>query len=224
MRKALLPSGTARVEYLQDPSDSEDSGLKNMRHFWTWVLLGCTLGLGSGCRTYQYRLTQPATAAQVITRQTVTVRYEPLEYQFSRDHERLAVRIVNPTEDRIGLRPDRSYVVDPRGESHPLHGRVIGPHSFTFMRLPPEPVSGQVMAPFGPGLGWGPGFYGYGYGPYAYYGGFYGGYYGPSVATYQVITPYDWNWGTGPARLRLTYDRNGKAFEHEFEFIREPQR
>ena len=43
----------------------------------------------------------------------------------------------------------------------------------------------------------------------------------PPVAYYQVSTVFDWNWKTGPARLRLTYDRNGQTFEHDLEIIRE---
>lgn len=192
-----------------------------MKCNWTLVLVAVTALAASGCRTYNYRMVQPAASAQVIGKQAITVRYDPLEYRFSRDRDRLAMRIINPTADRIVLRGDRSFVIDPQGESHPLHGRVIGPRSFAAFRLPPEPAGGEVIGSYGPG--WGPGFYSYG--PYPYYGyGFYGGFYGPPIATYQVHTPYDWAWRSGPARLRLGYERNGKLFEQDFEFVRERQR
>ncbi len=186
-------------------------------------LLGLAVVLG-GCRTYDYRLVQPAGVAPVTDKEVVRVRVDPLEYAFSRYKDRLAVRISNPTDDPIALLGTKSYVIDPRGESHPLGGRVIGPHSFTRLLLPPEPISGQIVGAWGPGWGWGPGVY-WGYGPYyPYYAPFYDPFmYMPPTATYEVRTPYDWHWGTGPARLRLTYDRKGQTFEQNMEIVREPK-
>jgi hypothetical protein len=160
----------------------------------------------------------------VVADVPVMIRYEPLEYQLARYHDRLSMRIINPTEDRIMLAGNRSYVVDPRGESHPFNSRVIAPHSYTQFLLPPLPITYSYPDywAWGPGWGWG---WGWGWhDPFwsPYYGpGFYGP---PPVATYQIITPYNWDWKTGPARLRLTYDRNGKDFEHDFEFVREPRK
>ncbi|HWW00184.1 MAG TPA: hypothetical protein VNZ64_10855 [Candidatus Acidoferrum sp.] len=174
----------------------------------------------SGCHTYQYRIVQPATSPSVVADQPVTVRLDPLEYHLRRVHDRLEVTISNPTDDRLALLGNRSYVVDPRGESHPLRGHVLGPHSFTRMFLPPPPLTYPYpdWAAWGWGWGWGP------YNPFwsPYYGSVYWG--PPPVAYYQVTTAYDWGWKTGPARLRLTYERNGKTFEHDFEFIREPMK
>jgi hypothetical protein len=42
----------------------------------------------------------------------------------------LSIRIDNPTDDRISLLSDGSYVIGPDGQSHPLQGRVIGAHNF----------------------------------------------------------------------------------------------
>src|ERR1700756_1975432 len=102
--------------------------------------------------------------------------------------------IINPTVENITLRGDQSYVVDPRGESHPVRGGMIAPHSYSAMLWPPSPVSGTVVYPdyYAPGW-WG---YPYGWGPY--YGGFY---YGPAVSYYEVQTPFDWIWDVGPARF-----------------------
>jgi hypothetical protein len=41
------------------------------------------------------------------------------------------------------------------------------------------------------------------------------------LGRWPARAPYDWTWNTGPALFRLTYDRNNKIFEHNFEIIRE---
>ncbi|MDB6109193.1 MAG: hypothetical protein JWR69_943, partial [Pedosphaera sp.] len=78
---------------------------------------------------------------------------------------------------------------------------------------------------YGSGGGWGGGWGGWG-GPYSPYGGgFYNDfYYSPAPWYYEIRTPYDWEWKTGPARLRLSYERNGQTFEHNFEIIREREK
>jgi hypothetical protein len=181
-------------------------------------LLLTAAALVSGCRTYDYQIVRPAPGGRIAD-QPVTIQYEPLQYRLSRQHERLALHISNPTDDRITLRGDRSYVVDPQGESHPVRGRVIGPHSYTRMLLPPEPITYPY---YGYGAGWGGGWGG----PYSpYWDGFYNDfYYSPSVWYYQTRTPYDWEWKTGLARLHLSYERNGQTFAHDFEFIREREK
>ncbi|MDB6123672.1 MAG: hypothetical protein JWQ71_2665 [Pedosphaera sp.] len=171
----------------------------------------------SGCKTYDYRVVEPANLAQRITKQPVTLHYDPLEYRMARSGGFLAMNIVNPTDDRIVLRGNRSYVIDPQGETHPIRDRVIGPHSFTRMSVPPVPLRYQTMGPY---WGWGVGM-GYPFSPF--YGAFYNDfYYGPDYINYEVTTQYDWEWKTGPARLRLAYDRDGKSFDHNFVIIREP--
>jgi len=176
----------------------------------------------AGCRTYDYRVVQPPGVPGVIADQPVIVHYDPLDYRLSRQRNRLNVRINNPSEDRIILTGNKSFVVDPQGESHPIRGRPIGPHSYVWLSLPPVPITYAY-----PDYGWGPGWgVGMGWGWYdPFWGPFYGGYWGPPpVSYYQIVTPYDWTWKTGPVRLRLTYDRNGKTFEHDFEIVREPRK
>ncbi|MDB6017606.1 MAG: hypothetical protein JWR19_2095 [Pedosphaera sp.] len=193
-----------------------------MKPILFFPLLLAAATLFSGCRTYDYRIVQPPNVPGPIADQTVVVPYDPLEYRFVRRHDYLDMRIANPTEDRIVLLGNRSYVVDPNGESHPVRGRAIAPHSYTSMLLPPRPLTYEVTAPYygwGGGWGWGPRF------GDPFWGGFYDGYYGgPYVATYNIITPFDWEWRTGLVRLRLTYDRNGKTFDHYFEIVREPEK
>jgi hypothetical protein len=149
----------------------------------------------------------------------VAVRYEPLEYYFARVRERLAMRVTNPTDDQVTLRADKSFVVDPRGESHPVPGLVIGPHSYARMLLPPRPATAEVVGYYGYPWAWGPGVYGYGA---PFWHGYYDPFmYGPAVTYLQIHTPYDWIWRTGPIQLHLSYERKGQAFEHSFEIVRE---
>src|SRR5215472_13967840 len=119
--------------------------------------------MAAGCRTYQYRIVQPSQAANsIIAAQPVAVPYDPLEYHFARLRDRLAMRINNPTENQVVLRADKSFVVDVRGESHPVPGWVVGPHSYARMFLPPRPATAEVFGYYGYPWVWGPGYYGYG--------------------------------------------------------------
>ncbi|MDB6020219.1 MAG: hypothetical protein JWQ04_76 [Pedosphaera sp.] len=176
--------------------------------------------LVTGCATYDYQITEPASLARHVADVPVAVAYDPLEYRFVRHKDRLGVTIMNPTDDRITLLGDRSYLVDPRGESHPIRGRVVAPHSYARMLLPPVPVSGETTVfPTYPyySPGWyGPGWYGPG-SPY-FWGDYY---YGPVTSYYRIRTPYDWKWDVGPARFRFTYDRAGRLFDHDFVIVRE---
>ncbi len=180
------------------------------------LLLAGLVALSSGCVSYRYRVVEPSTGAPPVASQPVFIHYDPLDYRLSKDHDRLAMQISNPTSDRIVLLGHRSYAVDPRGESHPLRDRVIGPHSFTVMLVPPIPFTYAYPDYWAWGGYWGPGWYD------PFWGGWYGPWYGPPPVSYATVrTGYDWKWTTGVARLRLTYERNGKYFEHNFEFVRE---
>lgn len=173
-----------------------------------------------GCQTYQYRIVQPPSGAPIVAKVAVALHYDPLDYRFTKYRDHLAVNIRNPTDDRVVLEGGRSFAVDPQGESHPLRDRVIGPHSFTRLLLPPIPFTYAYPDywDWGPGWGWGPGWYD------PFWGGWYGPwFYGPPPLSYErVTTVYDWDWKIGLARLRLTYERNGKTFEHNLEIVREP--
>jgi len=171
-----------------------------------------------GCASYQYRLVQPPGVAQPIRDQVVAVTYDPLEYRLIRHDNRLGVRIFNPTNDRIVMLANKSYVVDPRGETHPVRGRIIGPHSYAAMLLPPRPIT---LPGWGPGHAWG---WGWGWTPYTpFYDPYYAEFYQPPVYYYEVRTAYDWHWDSGPIRLHLAYERDGTSFEHNLEFVRESQ-
>ncbi len=192
-----------------------------MRISYLILLAGVTLCV-SGCTTYRYRVVQPATGAPAVAAQPVTIHYEPLDYRLYRYRDRLLMHVTNPTSDRIVLLGNRSFVVDPNGESHPIRDRVLGPHSFTQFVLPPIPFTYAYPDywAYGPGWGW----YDPMWGPWGWYG--YGpGLWGPPPVSYaQVYTPFDWKWKRGPARLKLTYERAAKTFEHDFEIVREPDK
>ena len=172
----------------------------------------------AGCKSYEYHVARPSGVAQPITKQPVVVTYEPLEYRLARQNGRLNVRITNPTDDRVVMLGNRSYVIDPHGESHSVRSMVIGPHSYVSMLLPPAPI---IFTSYGWGGGWG---WAWGWGPYPPGDPFYFDYYPPPVLNTWVTTPYDWMWDTGPAKIRLTYESNRKTFDHDFEIIREQEK
>jgi hypothetical protein len=194
----------------------------------TLPLLALASGLFlCGCKHFEYRIVQPANAAQTIGKQTITVPYDPLEYRFTRPDDYISMRVANPTDDPITLLSAKSYILDPEGETHPLQNRTIAPHSYVRMTLPP---TARVYSPSyagGLGLGFGYGFhdpllfngrFGYPY-YYPYYGLSDPFYYAPPVYV-QQITPYDWEWKQGEVHLKLEYERAGKNFVHNLVFER----
>jgi len=184
------------------------------------LLLGAVLA-ACGCKQYEYRVLEPAhTAGLIEDKRAMVVRYDPLDYRLSRYHDHVAVRIINPTGDAVMLLGQKSYVVDPQGESHPLRGQPIGPHSHIWLLLPPVPASYTVAGYPSYYGAWSPGWYhGHEWGPYWAYGPW--PYYEPYAYSYDVYTPFDWTWNTGEARLHLAYSRGDEKFEHQFVFLKQ---
>src|SRR5258707_1177104 len=89
-----------------------------------------------GCAHYEFRLVQPPNFAQTIGKQPVTIHYDPLDYRLAGRGDALSMRVVNPTDEPVTLLSAKTYVVDPAGETHPLRGRSIAPHSYVGMSLP----------------------------------------------------------------------------------------
>ncbi len=169
-----------------------------------------------GCARFDYRLVEPASAATRIGKEPVTVPYPPLEYSLASRGDRLVMRVINPTGQSVTLLPGRSYVVDPRGESHPVRGQALGPHSHIALFLPPLPrrVIGYAYTPY------------WGYGPldmggYPFWGAYEWPYPSAYSYSYQLHTPYEWRWRTGPVRLHLGYQSAGKGFDQDLVFDRE---
>lgn len=186
------------------------------------LLLTASAALLCGCQTYVYRIVKPPATPDIVAKRPVSLAYAPLEYRLERVHGRLGMQIQNPTAQRVTLVGDQSYVVGPNGDSHPLRDRMIGPHSFVRMLLPPQPI----VFPYPDYATWGWGW-GWGWGPYSpYWDPFYGSaFWGPPpLAYYRLVTDYDWEWKTGPAHLHLTYRQNQSTFAHDFEFVREPEK
>jgi hypothetical protein len=126
---------------------------------------------------------------------------------------RLVVRVFNPTEDPIELLGDKSTVVAPTGQSHPLRGQTIAPRSHAKLILPPRrPRAYNSAGPtFGVGVGMRVDARDRGY-PDDHFG------YAP-----RYVTVYDggnalyWDWnGETEIRLTLVYQRDEKTFRHEF--------
>src|SRR3954454_6950436 len=102
----------------------------SMRRCVSALIAISVAALFCGCAHYEYRIVQPASFAQPIHKAPFTVPYEPLQYRFALNDDRIAMHVVNPTDDVVSLIPNKSYVVDPTGETHPIRGRAIAPHSY----------------------------------------------------------------------------------------------
>lgn len=179
--------------------------------------------LGVGCASYQYRVVEPVELAGPIQRQeAIAFPWGPLEYHLVEARDELGILIVNLADEDVMLLGDRSYIVDPSGETHAMPSRSIAPHSRITMVLPPQP--GYVYAPprvsvgVGVGTGYrgahvGTGVYNHRWAGYPYWSGY------PRYVYVQDGGPY-WRWKEGPVRMRLVYEQAGQRFEHNFAFER----
>jgi hypothetical protein len=185
-------------------------------------LLVVTL-FGTGCTRYAYDLVCPADLQRTIdTKTAMEMPLGPLGYFLQQAEDRLVMTVRNDTDGVVKLVGADSYVVDPRGESHPLPTRTIAPHAVTKLIFPPLNPSFQRGPVFGFGVGVGyssAGSSGVGVGA--------GGYDGFGAAPrYYSADPDDpaayWTWnGPGTIRMRLAYEAaDGKRFSHDFEFVR----
>ena len=193
--------------------------------------------VAAGCARYEYDLVQPAELKRHIGRNLdQVVMVDPLEYRLRTVDNHLVARIHNRTDDPIRLLGDKSVVVDPEGESHPLRGQTIAANSFIKVIFPP--LRPRVYSPgphFGFGVGVGAGryhrhpfyhsssFY-YPYYPYSYYHdpfydpwpyGYYDDY-GPRYFYLEDDTGHYWQWrGEGEVRVSFVYQREGQDEENE---------
>ena len=191
---------------------------------WTLGAAVAVFLLG-GCARYEHDLVAPPDLARHIgSNEDAVVADAPLEYRLRSVEGRLVMRVYNPTQDPITLLGEKSYVVDPNGQSHPLRGQTIAPDTFVRFILPPmRPGYYQSNPTIGIGLGvgfsrarfdrrFGPPFYDPFYDEPRYYT-----FYDESDTTY-------WNWeGETSVRVHLVYQRGGKGgetFAHDFTFKR----
>ncbi|HSI35713.1 MAG: hypothetical protein ACAI43_11620 [Phycisphaerae bacterium] len=179
-----------------------------------FVLLAFT-----GCARYEFDVLEPPDLARHIgPDKWETANWGPVDYNLRTVENRLVIDVHNVTDREMRLLGDRSYVVGPDGQSHPLGGRIIGPKSFVRLILPPMM---RVVYPSGPRVGFGIGFGGGGW--HHHHGGGYfvgGGAYDPFWDQPQYAVVFDgpeggyWEWpGEGEARLTLVIQQAGAGGE-----------
>jgi hypothetical protein len=179
----------------------------------------------TGCAEYQYDLVQPPALARHVGPTQTIVPNGPLVYRLQSYDSYLIMLIENPTNDPIRLDGQRSVIIDPQGESHPVFSQTIAPHTFIKLILPPSPA---VMYSWDdPYYGWpGYGYGGYGrFGRYRYWRGGYYYYGGPSyVEVYQPPDPFYFDWeGETDVNLNLIFERavpGAPPFQQSFVFHR----
>lgn len=182
------------------------------------ILVFACLALTS-CAKYQFHIVEPAAHAQLVERKhAAEFAIDPLNYQLQEIDKYLAIRIENPTDEPITILSERSYVVDPEGETHALRGGTIAPRSFVTFTLPPVPYYREAEPHFSVGFG-----VGTSYNVRQYHGGhhyhhsyFYSNYWGPS----WYAEPYSWRWKSGPVRMSVVGETSNGRFEHNFLFER----
>ena len=131
-----------------------------------------------------------------------------------------------PDNDYGRFLRESGLAAEHEGEIVDIRGRVLGPHSFVRLLLPPVPFT-YAHPDYTWGWGWGGWAWGWGWPGYVPMTGPYytEGFFGPPPLVYeQALTIYDWDWKRGPIHLRLTYERDKETFEHQFEFDREPDK
>jgi hypothetical protein len=180
------------------------------------IILPALLLLLAGCATYEYDITRPENLAMHIGRKDDAVAtWPPLEYRMRSVENRLVVSIYNKTDETIQLAGDRSSVVDPDGQSHPLRSQAIAPQSFAKLILPPlRPRIERSGPTFGIGVGTRIGDRRRGY-----YDDFVDD---PFYDQPRYFAVYDdnalyWDWnGESQIRLMLVFTRGDQTITQEF--------
>jgi len=165
---------------------------------------------------YQYRVAQGDEKGSVVAAQPVALYYGPLEYYFIRaaPPERLQMRIINLTDEQIVLVGEWSSVTDTIGINHTLRNCVLAPRSYSGITLQLEP---KIYPTY---LGWPGGFEGF-YEPMSGPSDGPSAFYWPNQTYYGIKPPFEWEWESGTARLRLEYEAGGRSFEHNFVLVKE---
>ncbi len=167
----------------------------------------------TGCAVYQFRLAEPVEHAATIDQEGMTFDLDPLHYHLYEHGSRLGLRISNPGSEPITLLGERSYLIDPEGETRAILGGTIGPHSYITEVLPPQVEAIRSGPRFGVGIGVGTGYSRIGVG--GYHSSF--DRYPSSVRQTLPI----WRWNTGAVRLHLIYELADDRFAHELLVERE---
>jgi hypothetical protein len=173
-----------------------------------------------GCANYEYEIEQPADLSRHVgSKDDVTFLLEPLEYRLQTVESKLVMRIYNNGPDVMTLAGERSFVVDPHGQSHPLRTVTLAGQSYIKLIFPPPP---PVIERTGPSIGFGmSGGFGdarrRGY-PYDPENGLYDS---PRYFSLNDDAALYWDWkDEGEIRLTLVFDRGGSTFQHDFTIAR----
>ncbi len=177
--------------------------------------------VATGCARYEHDLVMPPELARHIGSDADSIfRDPPLEYRLRSVEGRLVMRVFNPTPDPVTLLGEKSYVVDPGGQSHPLRGQTIAPDTFVRLILPPMRPGYYESNP-SIGIGLGVGF------SRAHFHRFGPPFYDPAFDEPRYYTFYDeadttyWNWeGQTSVRVHLVYQRGQETVTHDFTFRR----
>jgi hypothetical protein len=128
-----------------------------MNHRLSFIILFVVVIL-TGCAKHEYVITQPSEFAGRLTKQERDIAREPVLYHLVDQSSRVGIRIENTTDQPITLKGNDSYVVTPWGESQPMRGVTIAPHTWSAFTIPPlerRYYGGSGMS-FGLGIGtWG---------------------------------------------------------------------
>jgi hypothetical protein len=200
-----------------------------------FALIVCLVS--TGCARYEYELVEPREQTRHVGRSVDAVaEIDPLTYRLRSVDNRLVMRVYNNADGSIELLGDRSSVVDPNGQSHPLRSMSIAPHSFIKVIFPPpRPYVYDTSPTFGVGVGYGvrvdaiPGpppeglpdrrdFHMHENAWNSYFRD------EPQYLAAAVIEDSDsyyWTWkSTGEARINLVYRRGESEIRHAFVFRR----
>jgi len=171
--------------------------------------------VGVGCASFEHDLVQPPELrAHIGSKTDTTTHLDPLIYKWRTVDNRLVVRIFNPTNDSIELLGEKSTVVAPDGESHPVRSQTIAPQSHAKLILPP--LRPRVYRP-GPSFGVGVGMR-----VDSRRGAERHAAHAPPSVEPRYLAVYDgdsayWDWrGETDVRLTLVYQRGDAPLRHEF--------
>ena len=200
------------------------------------ALFVCMTAVAGGCARYEYDLVEPRELTRHVGRDVdQAVEIEPFTYRLRSVDNRLVMRIYNNSEESIELLGDKSSVVDPNGQSHPLRSQAIAPRSFVKLIFPPPRPRVYDSGPtFGVGVGYGmrvdalPGpppaslpdrrdFHTHenAWNPYFRHEPQY------LAAVVDENDSYYWDWkGQGEARVNLVYRRGDSELRQSFVFRR----
>jgi hypothetical protein len=201
-----------------------------------FALFVCIISGAGGCAKYEYDLVEPREMSRHVGRSVdAVVDIDPFTYRLRSVDNRLVMRVYNNTDESIELLGDKSTVVDPDGQSHPLRSQAIAPKSFIKLIFPPPRP--QVYDSSGPTFGVG---VGYGMRVDAIPGPPPDGL--PDRRDFHTLYPlwepyfrdepryisvvdesdtYYWNWkGVGESRVNLVYRRGEGEIRHAFVFRR----